>query len=68
MRPIDNNNISQLLWDSFPVSQQPPIWEPPSHYSMVEPLPDIKVQEESPAAKHVDGLGVPCCALLVEHI
>jgi len=26
--------ISQLLRDSFSVSQQPPIWEPPSHYSM----------------------------------
>ena len=26
--------ISQLLRDSFFVSQQPPIWEPPSHYSM----------------------------------
>ena len=31
----DNNNISQLLRDSFSVSQQPPIWEPPSHYSML---------------------------------
>ena len=31
--------ISQLLRDSFSVSQQPPIWEPPSHYSM------IRVQE-----------------------
>ena len=26
--------ISQLLRDSFSVSQQPPIWEPPTHYSM----------------------------------
>ena len=26
---------SQLLRDSFFVSQQPPIWEPPSHFSMV---------------------------------
>merc|ERR1712214_68549 len=26
--------ISQLLRDFFTVSQQPPIWEPPSHYSM----------------------------------
>ena len=26
--------ISQLLRDSFSVSQQPPIWEPPSHSSM----------------------------------
>ena len=26
--------ISQLLRDSYSVSQQPPIWEPPSHYSM----------------------------------
>ena len=26
--------IAQLLRDSFFVSQQPPIWEPPSHYSM----------------------------------
>ena len=34
-RVSDNNNISQLLRDSFSVSQQPPIWEPPSHYSMV---------------------------------
>ena len=30
--------ISQLrLRDSFSVSQQPPIWEPPSHYSMIAP-------------------------------
>ena len=28
------DNISQLLRDSFSVSQEPPIWEPPSHYSM----------------------------------
>ena len=28
------DNITQLLRDSFSVSQQPPIWEPPSHYSM----------------------------------
>ena len=33
-RVSDNNNISQLLRDSFSVSQQPRIWEPPSHYSM----------------------------------
>ena len=33
-RVSDNNNISQLLRDSFSESQQPPIWEPPSHYSM----------------------------------
>ena len=30
--------ISQLLRDSFSVSQQPPIWEPPSHYSMIKTL------------------------------
>ena len=36
-RVSDKNNISQLLRDSFFVSQQPPIWEPPSHYSMVPP-------------------------------
>ena len=30
--------ISQLLRDSFSVSQQPPIWEPPSHYSMTQVL------------------------------
>ena len=34
-RVSDNNDISQLLRDSFSVSQQPPIWEPPSHYSML---------------------------------
>ena len=28
--------ISQLLRDSFSISQQPPIWEPPSHYSMAK--------------------------------
>ena len=28
--------ISQLLRDSFSVSQQPPICEPPSHYSMID--------------------------------
>ena len=28
------DNISQLLRDSFSVSQQPSIWEPPSHSSM----------------------------------
>ena len=33
-RVSDNNKISQLLRDSFSVSQQPPIWEHPSHYSM----------------------------------
>ena len=33
-RVCDNNNISQSFRDSFSVSQQPPIWEPPSHYSM----------------------------------
>ena len=38
-RVIDNNNISQLLRDSFSVSLQPPIWEPPSHYSMGYMLP-----------------------------
>ena len=27
--------ISQLLRDSFSIFQQPPIWKPPSHYSMV---------------------------------
>ena len=36
-RVSDNNNISQLLRDSFSVYQQPPIWEPPSHYSMSSP-------------------------------
>ena len=30
--------ISQLLRDSFSVSQQPPIWEPPSQYSMLYTL------------------------------
>ena len=35
-RVSDNNNISQLLRDSFSVSHQPPIWEPPSHYSMIQ--------------------------------
>ena len=34
-RVSDNNNISQLLRDSFSAPQQPPIWEPPSHYSMI---------------------------------
>ena len=34
----NNNNISQLLRDSFSVSQQPSIWEPPSHYAMVRTL------------------------------
>ena len=33
-RVSDNNNISQLLRDSLSVSQQPPIWDTPSHYSM----------------------------------
>ena len=37
-RVSDNNNISQLLRDSFSVSQQPLIWEPPSHYSMERTL------------------------------
>ena len=27
--------------DSFSVSQQPPIWEPPSHYSMAQPETSI---------------------------
>ena len=30
--------ISQLLRDSFSVSQQPPIWDPCSHYSMLNTL------------------------------
>ena len=30
--------ISQLLKNSFSVSQQPPIWEPPSHYSICATL------------------------------
>ena len=33
-RVSDNNNMSQLLGDSFSVSQQPPSWDPCSHYSM----------------------------------
>ena len=32
--------ISQLVRDSFSVSQQPPNWEPPSHYSMAVPVED----------------------------
>ena len=28
-------HLLQLLGDSFSLSQQPPIWEPPSHYSMI---------------------------------
>ena len=35
--------ISQLLRDSFSVSQQPPIWEPPSHYSMFRTLKLFKL-------------------------
>ena len=39
MRPIGGELVttitnSQLLRDSFSLYQQPPIWEPPSHYSM----------------------------------
>ena len=33
-----STEISQLLRDSFSVSQQPSIWEPPSHYAMVRTL------------------------------
>ena len=33
-RVCNNNNISQLLGDSFSVSKQPPSWDPCSHYSM----------------------------------
>ena len=32
----------QLLRDSFSVSQQPPIWEPPSHYSMTRAFSWLK--------------------------
>ena len=39
-RVSNNNNISQLLGDSFSVSQQPPSWDPCSHYSMCKPLTD----------------------------
>ena len=31
-------HLLQLLGDSFSVSQQPPIWDPCSHYSMIPPL------------------------------
>ena len=37
-RVSKNNNISQLLGDSFSVSQQPPSWDPCSHYSMTTGL------------------------------
>ena len=43
-RVNDNNNISQLFRDSFSVSQQPPIWEPPSHYSMREPVKKVNTR------------------------
>ena len=41
-RVSHNNNISQLLRDSFSVSQQPPISEPPSHYSMLNSVLNVK--------------------------
>ena len=37
--------ISQLLRDSFSVYQQSPIWEPPSHYSML--LLQLQVSPQS---------------------
>ena len=46
-RVSDNNNISQLLRESFSVSQQPPIWEPPSHYSMLLLLLQVSPQSQS---------------------
>merc|ERR1719195_2087671 len=36
-------HLLQLLGDSFSVSQQPPIWDPCSHYSMIDPLIDCNV-------------------------
>ena len=51
-RVTDNNNISQLLRDSFSVSQQPPIWEPPSHYSMFRTLKLFKLVENELKINH----------------
>ena len=49
-RVSDNNNISQLLRGSFSVSQQPPICEPPSHYSMPTTLSRLLLCNISPSA------------------
>ena len=59
-RVSDNNNISQLLRDSFYVSQQPPIWEPPSHYSMCTVLycSVLQVHLRAPALEE-GGAGLP---------
>ena len=43
--------ISQLLRDSFSVSQQPPIWEPPSHYSMEVLVMCVRCRPYGPAAE-----------------
>ena len=41
-RVSDNNNISLFLGDSFSVSQQPPSWDPCSHYSMLNSVLNVK--------------------------
>ena len=50
--------ISQLMRNSFSVSQQPPIWEPPSHYSMSGPLQYVVTSGHCPLYKMcVDTIG-----------
>ena len=55
-------NISQLLRDSFSVSQQLPICEPPSHYSMVDTLSKQCKQCSSRGfARKINHIIIMCC-------
>ena len=38
MRPIGGELVTTITSPHLSVSQQPSIWEPPSHYSMLIPL------------------------------
>ena len=63
-RVSDDNNISQLLRDSFSVSQQPPIWEPPTHYSMWRTQTRTSCQATQP---HTCCSPLQCCSAARGH-
>ena len=65
------DNISQLLGDSFSVSQQPPICELPSHYSMVQPIKIITLlllRFLHSAVSIINQLLLGYCLLLLCHV
>ena len=59
-RVSNNNNISQLLGDSFSVSQQPPSWDPCSHYSMIIPL-CFTINPSNPCYRALPDVAVRSC-------